>query len=292
MPVSPSVSSAAPRCRQTGNLANGAYGLQVRSAPFAVPGLTEPAQGWSDLHIHVELSDGEEPEGHALDDARATILIAPGMRAEVDRASRTATLVTREPWPPGAIAHPFLAGPGMAFAWWERRETLHGGVFVAGDGAWALLADKGGGKSTLLGALARAGAPVVADDLVVVDDGRVMAGPRGIDLSPQAAETIGAHDASPEARFTKLRLSLGPIAPETPLRGFVHLAWGDDVELARVPVAERAARIARHRSILSLDPTTPGGILDLLRLPSYELRRPRDLALLPRAVELLLALRG
>jgi hypothetical protein len=59
-----------------------------------------------------------------------------------------------------------------------------------------------------------------------------------------------------------------------------------------VPVAERAPRIAHHRSVLGRDPKTPGGMLDLLRLPTYELRRPRDLALLDSAVDRLLALGG
>ena len=290
--MSPSVSPAAPRCRQDRNLDEGAYGLQVRTSPFAIPGLSEPAQSWSDLHVRVEVAGDAEPDAHALDDEHATVLIAPGMRAEIDRASRTATLVTREPWPPAALAHPFLAAPGMIFAWWEGREALHGGAFVSGAGAWAVLAGKGGGKSTTLGALARAGVPVVADDLVVVADGAALAGPRAIDLSPAAAEAVGADDATDEARFTKLRMPLGAIAPETPLRGFVHLAWADEIDVVRVPVAERAARLARHRSVLGRDPTTPGGLLDLLRLPSYELRRPRDLALLPRVVDALLGLGG
>jgi hypothetical protein len=264
----------------------------VRSGDVAIPGLAEPAQSWQALDVRVELREGAQPGGHALDDERAAVVLAPGMWAEIERSRRRATLVTREEWPAGALAHPFLAAPGMIFAWWERREALHGGAFGAGDGAWAVLAEKGRGKSTLLGALAREGVPVVADDLVVVDEGRAMAGPRSVDLSPEAAAALGAGDATGEARLSKVRMPLDPIAPETPLRGFVHLEWGDELELAPVPVAERAARIARHRGVLGRQPTTPGGLLDLLRLPSYELRRPRDLALLPRTVERLLALGG
>src|SRR3712207_7420202 len=36
------------------------------------------------------------PDGHAIDDERATVVIAPGVWAEIERASRLATLVTDE----------------------------------------------------------------------------------------------------------------------------------------------------------------------------------------------------
>lgn len=270
----------------------GAYGLQVRTSPVAIPDLTAPAGDWADVHVRVDVRAGRGAAAHALDDERATVVIAPGMRAEIDRASRTATLVTAEEWPAGALAHPFLAAPGMIFGWWEGREALHGGAFVAGRGAWAVLGEKGAGKSTLLGSLASAGAVVVADDLVVVRDGLVLAGPRGVDLTPEAAEAVGAGEATGHARATKLRMPLGPVAPETPLLGFIHLEWGETLDLAPLPVAERAARIARHRSVTSLAPRTAGGMLDLIALPSHVLRRPRDLALLPRIAERLLGLGG
>lgn len=214
------------------------------------------------------------------------------MHAEIERAARTAVLVTDRPWPPGAIAHPFLAAPAIAFAWWERREAMHGGAFVTGGCAWAVLAEKGGGKSTTLAALAAAGATVVADDLLIIVEGRVLAGPRCIDLTPEAAAAVGASDARRDSRTTKLRMSLGPTEPERALGGLVHLSWGDRAEVRAVPVQERAARIARHRSVFGRHSTAPGGILDLLRLPSYELRRPKRMDSLSAAVDLLLGLGG
>jgi ABC-type molybdenum transport system ATPase subunit/photorepair protein PhrA len=49
-------------------------------------------------------------------------------------------------------------------AHWLGRESFHGGGFVAGDGVWGVLGEKGDGKSTLLASLALSGVPIVADD--------------------------------------------------------------------------------------------------------------------------------
>lgn len=226
-----------------------------------------------------------------LDERQAVMVMAPDVHAELDRAARSAIVVTDRAWPSAALAHPFLAAPGIVFAWWDGRETLHGGAFATAGGAWAVLADKGGGKSTTLGFLAREGVRIVTDDLVVIDGGEILAGPRCVDLMPVVADALGLDDVRLDARATKVRLSLPPMPASIPLRGLVHLAWGDRTELVRIPAAERAARLVRHRSILR-EPRRPGGLLDLLRLPTYELRRKKSLAALPEALELLLALDG
>jgi hypothetical protein len=287
MDGSSSFEPAASRCRQRRNVGRGAYGLQVVSA-VDVPDLTEAARTWSELTIVQDVRVAPPPVP-VLDERRAVIVMSDTMHAEIDRETRSATVVTDREWPPAAFAHPFLAAPGMVFAWWDRREPLHGGAYLAGDGAWVLLAPKGGGKSTTLGALADRGVPVVADDLVVVESGSVLAGPRCVDLVPAAAAQLGIGDARFDARSRKVRISLAPVAPAVPLLGFVHLAWGDGPKVVGVKPADRAARLVAHRS-LALEPTARGGLLDLVRLPTYELRRPRDLASLAAVADLLLGL--
>ena len=69
------------------------------------------------------------------------------------------------------FVHPFLSTAATFFAHWDGREPFHGGAYALEFAAIAVLADREAGKSTTLAALARAGVPVMADDLVVVDDG-------------------------------------------------------------------------------------------------------------------------
>ncbi|HEX2085252.1 MAG TPA: hypothetical protein VHF89_06180 [Solirubrobacteraceae bacterium] len=264
----------------------GAYGLAISSDP-PLPHLVAAPPAWRGLEVRQERRRAEAAV-HAVRAERASIAIAPGMRAEVDRGTRTAVLVADEPWPPAALTHPFLAAPAGLFAWWEGREALHGGAFAGAAGTWALLAPRGGGKSTTLARLALEGVPVVADDLAVVDAGVLAAGPRCLDLTPEAAHRLGVDGARDDARSTKVRMTLPGVAPETPLAGVVHLAWGDRVELVPVPPAERLARLVAHRFTWR-DPADPVALLDLAALPAYELRRPPGLDSLERVVA---ALRG
>ena len=221
-----------------------------------LPDLVPAAPDWPAVTVQQEVRDGAPAPTHAVDAQRASIAIAPGMHAEIDRAGRSATLVTDRPWADEVVAHPFLAAPGAVFAWWDGREPLHGGAFVAGDGgAWV-----------------------------------VLAGPHCLDLRPDAAARLGlAAPPGDDPRRTKVRLRL-PAGPATaPLAGVVHLAWGDRVEAVAIDRRERLARLVPHRSTWR-EPSAPGAFLDLLAVPAYELRRPRDERLLDDVAGALLAL--
>lgn len=271
-------------------LMRGAYGLQVLGVDDP-EGLGKAPQTWSPITVRQEIRDDFRVEGHRVEEGVATVALTERMAAVVDRDARTATLVSDVKWPAASLTHPFLAAPGALFAWWEGRAALHGGAVVGAAGAWALVAEKGGGKSTTMARLSRDGVPVVADDLVVVDDGAVLAGPRCIDLAEDDAQRLGVDGVRREARHDKVRLLLPPVEPATPLAGIVRLAWGDEVEVVPVPLADRPALVMRN---LMLWPTgmTPRPQLALMALPAYELRRPRGLGSLDRAVDALLRLDG
>ena len=87
--------------------------------------------------------------------------------------------------------HPLLS----TAAWMRARllglEVLHAGAVLTERGAWLVLADKEGGKSTLLARLNAAGLPVVADDMAIIDAGRVYSGPRCLDLRPDMGRALG-----------------------------------------------------------------------------------------------------
>src|SRR6202041_3496235 len=95
------------------------------------------------------------------------------------------------PVPAECLAQPHLASAAAALGIWAGCQALHGGAFVHAGRAWALVGDKGAGKSTALAQLAAAGITVLADDLVICQKGTILAGPRSVDLRPEAALALG-----------------------------------------------------------------------------------------------------
>ena len=190
---------------------------------------------------------------------------------------------------PDEIVHPCLWPAAAVFARWEGRETFHAGAFLDDNGAaWAVLGDSGDGKSTLLGALASAGRDLVVDDLVVTEADRCFAGPRCIDLRPESVTELGIFDQTREVRATsRRRLTLPPIAAQAPLKGWVHLEWGDEISVRSLTAAELIERLARHRRVLPLG-VDPVNLLELGTRPTLLLSRPRDWGALPEVCKTLL----
>ena len=111
------------------------------------------------------------PTTPAIDTLTARLLL--------ERKTVRLTVLADSRLPDADLGAPLCRGPPAAvFARWRGLETLHGGAFVDDrGGAWAVLGDRGAGKSSLLAALALAGHEVVADDLLVLDGGDCFAGP-------------------------------------------------------------------------------------------------------------------
>jgi hypothetical protein len=268
----------------------GAYGLTVHGLEHAATLLPIRDRDWPAVRVERELLDGE-PEATSVGDEHVTLRLLGGGQLDIDRESRVATFRTRLPLDDEELAHPYLAPVGSYFAGWLGREALHAGAFVAGAGVWALLGAKEDGKSTLLACLARAGHGVVTDDVLVLDGDAALAGPRCIDLREESALWLGLDDREASARGgERWRLPLPAVEPELPLCGLVFLSWGDELELAPVPPADRLVRIAARRNARTSP--EPAGLLDLARLPAFELRRPRAWDALPDACSRLLDLAG
>lgn len=191
-----------------------------------------------------------------------------------DPPTVTALLHQREVWDDEAIVHPFLASSVAVLSRWLGRATFHAGAFVAEGGALAILGEKGRGKSSTLGWLAAQGIPVLADDLVVVTDGQVLAGPRCIDLRPDAAAVLGVgEDIGMVGARQRWRMVLPDGPASAPLAGWVFPEWADEVGIVPIPARERVPRLFEHLA-LRLPPLDPVEYLDLARLPAWELRRP------------------
>lgn len=296
----------------------GAYGLAVPPDVFA-PRLNAIAASSPSWTFDITPGDrpfgsgdqvtapasGREPLGPAQDEVPVdletsfrTQVVFDGRTAEAkllvgtlyaDADSRTATFAPDAPFDGERLIHPTLATLAVLAAHWSGDVGLHAGAVVVDGNAWGILAARGHGKSTTLAALATAGFPVIADDLLVITpDLQVHAGPRCVDLRRSSAEQYPAAvpvDAY-AGRRTRYRLPLDPVSATTPLAGFIALAWDDATGLAPIRTADRLSLVAGAATIRGAR-ANPRLMLDLATLPSFVLHRPKRLDALGATVKLI-----
>jgi hypothetical protein len=267
----------------------GAYGLRISGSDARPEQLLDVPADWPGIELIVELTAELSREGEYVDDEGARLWLSAGGVAELHRHSgRTVFRVNERP-PAAAILHPLLAGVAAVWARWHGRDSFHAGGFVAAGGVWALLGAKGAGKSSMLAALHRAGVPIVCDDVLIIDGDTAFAGPRSIDLRTDSAERFGLGEPlGVLGDRERWRVDLQPVAPALPFRGWVRLAWGDRIDLRRVPGSEGLSELLRHRA-LNVPPPAPAALLDLAGRPLLELTRPKAWDSTGDAVQQLLA---
>jgi len=187
-----------------------------------------------------------------------------------------------------ALVHPFLALAAATAAHWLDREAFHAGAFRLGDEAFAVLGEKDAGKSTAMCHLATRGIDVLADDLVVLENGDVLAGPNSIDLRPGAAHRLGVgKNLGMIGARERWRVITGVSEPRTRLAGWITLRWGATVELRKIPATNLLATLLASTT-LRLPTRDPERMLALAALPAYELRRPQRWEALDSASTLLI----
>ena len=259
---------------------NAAYG-------FRWAGLSDPAlavagsDDWPTVSVQQTATSGPgaaeaeaEPEQVGEDAASIQTLAA---RLRLDRPSSRLEIRAPDALPVADLIHPVLWPAAAVFARWHEHETFHAGaVSFDGRGAWAILGAHGAGKSSLLAMLALEGVEVLVDDLLVVAEQRCFAGPRCIDLRPEAAEALSIGPDAPLVRSSeRRRLTLPPCSGEYRLRGFLHLQWGADVRLERLLPVQRLPLLLDHRRVIGLGADFEH-VLDLVALPVIRLIRPPD----------------
>jgi hypothetical protein len=249
-------------------IADAAYGVRLEFlGGVGIPAGTlalDGVQAWPRLTVAV-VSDARGRTGastvrHTRAEGTVTVDVA-ARRAELPEIVRSQ---------PDFLVHPLLSTVAWLFANARSQVALHAGAFVGCDGAWVVLGERGAGKSTLLAILARAGVPIVSDDLVVLRDAHVCAGPRCIDLRPDAAELFEVTD--PVRGGERRRMALGPCAAEYPLAGFLTLSWATRTALERTPAEARLQSL-----IARLPEAAPQELLELAAKPNFNLSRPRTL---------------
>ena len=207
-----------------------------------------------------------------LDAVAADLALLGGGRLRARAGDRVVRFALPDAPSHAELLHPYLA-PAAALMWqWAGEEALHAGAFELDAGAVLLFGTKESGKSTQLAWLAREqGLTVLADDLAVIDEGRVLAGPRSIDLrGPVASGGVAVRSGE------RVRVSLPPAPTSSPVACSVLLEWGPELKLSRVPPARRLEVLAGQRTYPPLL-GRPGALLDLAARPMFTLARPARL---------------
>jgi hypothetical protein len=260
----------------------GAYGLRVDGLDGAERWMQEQPPAAPRLEIRaIQAPPDRSPS--RLDGQAADLALLDGGRLRARRDEGVVRFSLPVVPSPAELLHPYLA-PAAALTWqWAGREALHAGAVQVGAGAVLVLGAKEAGKSTLLEWLAReAGLAVIADDLAVIDGGRVLAGPRSIDLRS------GSHAEGSRVRgHGRERMTLPAARAATPVIGTVVLDWEPELEVALVPAIRRLGLLAAQRTYPPLE-GDPAALLDLAARPMFTLSRRRDLGQLePAAMALL-----
>lgn len=253
----------------------GAYGIRIAGVETARTMLVTAQPGWPELRLKCELADPPVPRESVTDD-HAVLQLKTGGRLTLDRRSGVARYSVPRHLTDDDLVHPFLAPAAAVVSHWARRLSFHAGAFVAGGGAWAIVGDRGAGKSSTLAWLALNDHEVVADDVLVLDGRSAFAGPRAIDLREETADRFGIGAAlGVVGNRERWRVTLPQTASRMPFRGWVFLAWGDRVEARRLGAPECMRRLLQNLT-LRVDATNPAGVLELATLPAWEVQRPRD----------------
>jgi hypothetical protein len=251
----------------------GAYGFRLSGFGDSQH-LLVPAEGWPLLEVACEVATRTSHHDRVTRDD-AEIRLLRGGTVRMHRKPMGALYTVPAKLTEAELIHPYLAVSATIAAYWLGRESLHAGAVVIDGAAWALIGDRYSGKSSTLGWLALAGYSVLCDDVLVIRNDDVFAGPRVIDLRASAARALGAGESvGLVGARDRWRLTLDQVEPTVPLRGCVFLKWADEVSARAVGPRERVPALMRHRSV-RLPPPDPALLIRLAALPTYELGRPR-----------------
>lgn len=245
------------------------YGIAVRGlggggGPVAPP-------DWPRWEVGHRVGTPSGREGMSVWDDRAWIGIGAGGEFHLDRAARRVEFVAPEPWSPEALLHPGFAPAAAVIAHWMGRAALHCAAVVIDGRAWALLGERGSGKSTTAAHLARLGCDVLTDDLLVVDGETCFAGPRAIDLREDAAAVLGGRELGRLGNRERWRVALAGDVLSAPLGGWVDLCWGEAAAWQAAGIAERLAALDRAVGL----PLEGERSLQLADRPMFRMRRER-----------------
>jgi hypothetical protein len=261
-------------------MGEGAYGFRLifEDTEESQRDLIELSEALPDVTVSwrhaTTIADSEE-----VSDSRVSVGARGANTILVEREPASIRFFLPQPPAPGALVHPLLTIGVSILARWRGDVTLHAGAFQTDGGGWGVMGAREAGKSALLAALAVRGIPILSDDLLTTDSGRIWAGPDCVDLRPDSASRFpGAHYLGIVGSRPRYRLSTPPSKDRAPFRGFFVLDWHDrsTVEVEPMSARDRLAWLYRQEYIGLMGPTAPEAYVPLLALPAWYLRRPRE----------------
>lgn len=272
------------------SLVSGAYGLAFPDLP-TTPNLLPADDQWPSWEVRWEQPAGAiaSPQAESWDEERATLVAHPAGRALIERRECRTTLVLAERPTLDAVVHPYLASTAVIAGQWLGRASFHAGAFAVGGRVWGLLGGRSMGKTSTLLRLHEMGVPIVADDVLVVEEGMAYSGPRCLDLREDVAARTGrGRYIGMAGSRERWRVDLPALTGRMPMGGWISLAWADaGTDISSLPAACRMAVLVRNRGLL-----TPGApihsLLDLLTLPAVSFSRQPDWELGGAALDRLL----
>jgi hypothetical protein len=265
----------------------GVYGLRLTGVPKAARLLPPVAPNAPVLTVkrHVDRACALET---MLDERRAQLPLQGGGWVTIERRALHARFALHTPASDEEMVHPYLSSAAAVISRWLGRDPFHGGAFLLDSGAWAILAEKEQGKSSTLAYLATRGMPILADDLVVIDERTLLAGPGCIDLRPDAARRLGVgENLGVIGVRERWRLVVPSHVGHATLRGWIMPAWGPH-EIVSLAPTQRLAALLPHLTVRVRPLIRPERLLELASLPCYVFRRPRSWEGIETAVDRLL----
>ena len=263
----------------------GCYGFRVTGVPARPRSPRRRARQLAHALAAHTSGPAEAPPRRTSSDPSVRALTMHGGWIAIERSPSRATFHVPTPPPDRDLVHPYLAPAAAVAARWAGRESFHAG--------------RGDPRRRRVGDPRRQGEREEHDARL---DGARRAGPcsrttcwwsTGMERSPvlaastcgePSAERLGAGDPLGVVGVReRWRVGLGPVPRAVPLRGWITLAWDDEIGVDAATAARSGcSRLMPFRSV-RVAPERPERLIELSSLPVLRLRRPRRWEALPEA---------
>lgn len=173
------------------------------------------------------------------------------------------------------LVHPYLAPIAALVHRWRGVPALHGAALSNSHGAIGLIGQRESGKSTTAEALIDSGMWLLSDDLIVLEEHRVLPGPLSVDLRPAGAQLLQTSGDWVRGGERLRRLAPEPSIPAgaTTLQLLVHLAFGPTTRVHPIPAAHRLTALASQLYWPGIG-SPARDLLELTTIPQFIIERP------------------